>query len=215
MSSRDRTDSTDTPDPTDSSADLLPYRVRVDQGNLMAAGVMLVMSIIAIAYAPSVLFWLPLLPLLFIVWILRCRTTFHVEGITSRYLFRRSTSVAWDDFDALRFTRGGKALAVRKDGTSFPLPGVSFNSLIDLGTVTGGRIPDPVTPSLTALDEKVRVVNRDDGVTTLMDKDEYEEYEAARRTSRMAREELQRRDEARQNSASSSPDSSPDSSRDS
>lgn len=194
MSSRDNTD-------TSSPTDRLPYQVRVDQGHLMAAVVMLVMSIVAIAYAPSVLFWLPVLPLLFIVWVLRCRTTFFAEGITARYLLRKSASLAWEDFDALRFTRGGKALAVRKDGTSFPLPGVSFNSLVDLSEVTGGRIPDPVTPSLTAIDESVKVVNRD-GYAVLMDKDEYDDYEAARRTSRMAREELQRRDEARRNSGS-------------
>lgn len=182
----------------------LPYQVRVDQGHLIAAGVMLVMSVIAIAYAPRILFWLPLLPIVFVVWIFRCRTTFFEEGITARYLFRRSASLAWKDFEALRFTRGGKALAVRKDGTSFPLPGVSFNSLVDLSDVTGGRIPDPVTPSLTALDEQVKVVNRDSGIAVLMGKDEYEEYEAARRTSRMAREELQRRDEARKSRESGS-----------
>lgn len=197
MSSRDITD---TP-----STDRLPYQVRVDQGHLMAAAVMLVMSIVAIAYAPSRLFWAPVLPLVFVVWVLRCRTTFFAEGITARYLFRRSASLAWEDFDALRFTRGGKALAVRKDGTKFPLPGVSFNSLVDLSEVTGGRIPDPVTPSLTAIDESVKVVNRD-GYAVLMDKDEYVEYEAARRTGQMAREELERRDEARRKDTSGSPE---------
>ena len=190
------------PETTDPSQ-RLPYRVRVDQGHLMAAGVMLVMSIVAIAYAPSVLFWAPLLPVLFIVWVLRSRTEFTTTGISARYLFRRSASLAWEDFDALRFNRGGKALAVRTDGSSFPLPGVSFNSLVDLSEATGGRIPDPVTPSLTAIDESVKVVHRD-GATVLMDKDEYDEYEAARRTARMAREELQRRDEARKNSGSGS-----------
>jgi hypothetical protein len=189
----------------ETSQDRLPYQVRVDQGHLMAAVVMLVMSIVAIAYAPSVLFWLPVLPLLFIVWILRCRTTFYDKGITARYLFRKSASLAWEDFDALRFTRGGKALAVRTDGTSFPLPGVSFNSLIDLSGATEGRIPDPVTPSLTAIDESVKVVNRD-GYAVLMDKDEYVEYEAARRTGQMAREELERRDEARRKNDSGSPE---------
>lgn len=183
----------------------LPYQIRVDQGHLMAAGLMFGLSLIAVAYAPKILFWVPLLPLVFIVWTLRSRTTFTTEGITARYLFRRSSSLAWQDFEALRFTRGGKALAVRTDGTTFPLPGVSFNSLVDLSEVTGGRIPDPVTPGLTAIDESVKVINKD-GYAVLMDKDEYDEYEAARRTSRMAREELQRRDEARRNTGSASQD---------
>lgn len=195
MSSRDNTD-------TSPHASRLPYQVRVDQGNLVAAGVMFAMSLIAVAYAPRVLFWAPLLPLVFVIGILRSRTVFTTGGIVAHYLFRRSASLAWEDFDALRFSRGGRALAVRKDGTSFPLPGVSFNSLVDLSEATEGRIPDPVTPSLTAIDESVKVVNRDSGIAVLMDKDEYDEYEASRRTSRMAREELQRRDEARRRSGS-------------
>ncbi len=71
--------------------------------------------------------------------------------------------------------------------------------------MTEGRIPDPVTPSLTAIDESVKVVNRD-GYAVLMDKDEYVEYEAARRTGQMAREELERRDEARRKNDSGSPE---------
>ncbi|MGO1950862.1 MAG: PH domain-containing protein [Mycobacteriaceae bacterium] len=195
------------PEPPASPA--LPYHVRTDQGHLIAAVIMLVMSIVAIAYAPQYLFWLPVFPVLFIVWIKRCRTTFDEDGISARYLLRPSRSLAWDEFDALRFTRGGKALAVRKDDTSFPLPGVSFNSLVTLAEVTDGRIPDPVTPGLTAIDESVRVVERDSGVGVLMDEDEYQEYEASRRASRMAREELARRQQANEDEDSAEPTGDP------
>lgn len=180
----------------------LPYQVRVDQGHFLAAAVMLVLSLVAIAYAPALLFWAPILPAVFVIWILRSRTTFYEEGITARYLFKKSASVTWGEFKALRFTRGGKALAVRTDDTTFSLPGVSFNSLVILNEVTGGKIPDPVTPGLNALEDQVTVINRDSGIAVLMDKDEYEEYEATQRTSRMAREELERRDEARRSQTS-------------
>lgn len=177
----------------------LPYTIRTDQAHLIGAVLMLALSFIAIAYSPKVFFWVPLLPLVFVIWILRCRTTFTDDGITARYLFRPTKSLAWDDFEALRFTRGGKALAVRKDDTTFPLPGVSFNSLVTLAEVTGGRIPDPVTPTLTTLDESVRVVERDSGDAVLMDEEQYAEYEASRRAGRMAREELARRQRERDN----------------
>lgn len=187
------------PDSTDSSPDAAPdrnstYRTGPDRGNLVPALLMLGLSLIGIAYTPF-LVWLPLLPILFIVYILRCRTTVDATGISARYMLRPGRSLVWDEFKALRFTRGGKALAVRTDGTSFPLPGVSFNSLVTLAEVTGGRIPDPVTPGITASDDKVKVVNRDSGDTVLMDKDDYDEYEARRRTATLAREELRRREE--------------------
>lgn len=171
----------------------LPYRIRTDQAHLMVGVIMMFLSVIGVAYIPSALFWLPVIPVVFIIWVLRTRTEFTDDGITARYLVRPSKSVAWDEFEALRFSRGGRALAVRKDQTSFPLPGVSFNSLVTLAEVTGGRIPDPVTPSLSAIDEKVRVVERDSGDAVLMDDDEYQEYEAARRASHMAHEEIERR----------------------
>lgn len=185
----------------------LPYRVRTDQAHLIAGVLMVAMSFIGVAYAPKILFWLPLLPILFIIGVLRTRTEFTERGITARYLLRPTKSLAWDDFQALRFTRGGKALAVSTDDTTFLLPGVSFNSLVTLAEVTGGRIPDPVTPSLSAIDEKVRVVERDSGLAVLMDDDEYSEYEAARRASHMAREELERRRAANADRESTSPPS--------
>jgi hypothetical protein len=185
----------------------LPYRVRTDQAHLIAGVLMVAMSFIGVAYAPKVLFWLPLLPVLFIIGVLRTRTEFTEHGITARYLLRPTKSLAWDDFQALRFTRGGRALAVSTADTTFPLPGVSFNSLVTLAEVTGGRIPDPVTPGLSAIDEKVRVVERDSGLAVLMDEDEYGEYEAARRASHMAREELERRRAANADRDSTSPPS--------
>lgn len=176
----------------------LPYRVRTDQAHLIAGVIMSILSLAGVLYAPTILFWVPVLPAVFIIWVLRTRTEFTENGITARYLFRPSKSMSWTDFEALRFTRGGTALAVAKDESTFPLPGVSFNSLVTLAEVTDGRIPDPLTPSLRAIDDKVRVVERDSGDAVLMGDDEYKEYETARRASHMAREELERRKSSRQ-----------------
>ncbi|HIW91266.1 MAG TPA: PH domain-containing protein [Candidatus Corynebacterium avicola] len=181
-----------------SGSPALPYTVRVDQAHLLAAALMFALSWVGVAYQPKVLFWIPLLPVVFIVWTLRCRTTFTEQGITARYLFRPTKSLAWEDFEALRFTKGGKALAVGRDDSTFALPGVSFNSLVTLAEVTDGRIPDPVTPTLETIDESIRVVERDSGTAVLMDEEEYAEYEANRRTSHMAREELARRQRERE-----------------
>ena len=65
----------------------LPHTVRVDQAHLIAAALMFALSLIGVAYSPKVFFWLPLLPLVFIIWTLRCRTTFTEQGMTARYLF--------------------------------------------------------------------------------------------------------------------------------
>jgi hypothetical protein len=194
MSSTDSTDNSGDASGDGNGDQTSTYRTGPDRANLLPAALMLGLSLIGIAYTP-LLAWLPILPLLFIAYILRSRTTVDGRGITARYMLRPGRSLVWDDFKALRFTRGGKALAVRTDGTSFPLPGVSFNSLVTLAEVTGGRIPDPVTPGVTASDDKVKVVNRDSGDTVLMDKDDYSDYEARRRTATLAREELRRREE--------------------
>lgn len=175
----------------------LPHTVRVDQAHLIAAALMFALSLIGVAYSPTVFFWLPLLPLVFIIWTLRCRTTFTEQGMTARYLFHPTRSLAWEDFKAIRFTRGGKGLAIDHDDSTFPLPGVSFNSLVTLADVTDGRIPDPVTPTLETIDESVRVVQRDSGDAVLMDEEEYADYESSRRASYMAREELARRQRER------------------
>ncbi|MEL4162534.1 PH domain-containing protein [Corynebacterium bovis] len=112
-------------------------------------------------FAPTYLFWVPLLPVLFAVWVLRERTTVDDDGIGARYLLRRSASVTWADFRSIRFARNGRGYAVRADGTRFRLPGVSFNSLVTLSEATHGRIPDPVTPGRAEAEGKVQVVNKD------------------------------------------------------
>ena len=141
--------------------------------HILGGIIMFLICLLFTGYKVAWFFWVPLVPLVFILWTLRVRTT-------TRYLFRAVKTMQWEDFRALRFNRAGRAYAVDNQENSFWLPGVTFNSLASLSSASGGRIPDPVTPARTATDDKVQVVNKD-GYAVLMDKDEYKDYEKQRR----------------------------------
>lgn len=166
---------------------ITPTVLRPSREHLLGALVMFLMCLMFTGHDPKLLFWVPFIPLLFVVWTLRVRTVISPAGITGKYLFRKSQHVAWEDFQSLRFSKGGRGYAVGKtapgakaDETQIWLPGVTFNSLVDLSKATGGLIPDPVTPGRAATHEKVQVVHKD-GYAVLMDVDEYKQYEAQRR----------------------------------
>ncbi|MEL4153132.1 PH domain-containing protein, partial [Corynebacterium bovis] len=148
-------------DHADTRGHISPASVAPSRAHLLAAFVMFLMCVMFAGFAPAYLFWVPLLPVLFAVWVLRERTTVDDDGISARYLLRRSASVTWADFRSIRFARNGRGYAVRADGTRFRLPGVSFNSLVTLSEATHGRIPDPVTPGRAEAEGKVQVVNKD------------------------------------------------------
>lgn len=148
--------------------------------HILGGIIMFLICLLFTGYKVAWFFWVPLVPLVFIVWTLRVRTTVTTKAITTRYLFRAGKTMQWEDFRALRFNRAGRAYAVDNQENSFWLPGVTFNSLASLSSASGGRIPDPVTPARTATDDKVQVVNKD-GYAVLMDKDEYKDYEKQRR----------------------------------
>lgn len=154
--------------------------LRPSREHILGGFLMFLICLIFTGYKVEWFFWVPLVPILFIVWVLRARTIVGGSGIEAKYLFRRSQSVAWDDFQSIRFSKRGRAFAARQDDTQFWLPGVTFNSLVALHEASDGRIPDPVTPGRMAAQDKVQVVHKD-GYAVLMDKDEYAEYEAARR----------------------------------
>ena len=148
--------------------------------HILGGFVMFLICLLFTGYKVAWFFWVPLVPLVFILWTLWVRTTVSDKAITTRYLFRAGKTMQWEDFRALRFNRAGRAYAVDNQENSIWLPGVTFNSLIDLHKVSSGRIPDPVSPARAATDDKVQVVNKE-GYAVLMDKDEYKEYEKQRR----------------------------------
>ena len=153
---------------------------RPSREHVLAAIVMFLICLLFTGYNVRWFFWVPVLPLLFIVWVLRVRTVVSPQGISTRYLLRRSESMQWEDFKSIRYNKGGKGFATSDDDKMMWLPGVSFNSLATLSEASDGRIPDPVTAGRRATQEKVQVVHKD-GYAVLMDKDEYADYEAKRR----------------------------------
>ena len=153
---------------------------RPSREHILAAFVMFLICLLFTGYNVKWFFWVPLLPLLFIVWVLRVRTVVGPQGISTRYLLRKSGRLDWEDFQAIRFNKSGKGFATSTKENMLWLPGVSFNSLATLSEASDGRIPDPVTAGRRATQEKVQVVHKD-GYAVLMDKDEYSDYEAKRR----------------------------------
>ena len=154
--------------------------LRPSKEHILVGIVLFLICLMFTAYKAEWFFWVPLLPLIFIVWVLRARTTVSAKGIEAVYLFRPKKTLPWQDFRGIRFNRGGKAFAASHNDTQFWLPGVSFNSLVTLNEATQGIIPDPVTPAQEEVNRKVQVVHKDGGAV-LMEADDYAEYEKQRR----------------------------------
>lgn len=154
--------------------------LRPSKEHLLGAAIMFLICLMFTGYNVKWFFWVPVIPLIFIVWVLRVRTVVSENGISTRYLFRKAQSVAWEDFAGVLFPKGGRGYAVRKDDSRIWLPGVTFNTLVELSAASGGRIPDPVTAGRESANEKVQVVHKD-GYAVLMENEEYADYEAQRR----------------------------------
>lgn len=157
-----------------------PQTFHPSRENILVGFVMFLISLIFTGYNVSAFFWIPLLPLLFIVWVIKAGTRVDGKGITAKPLIRPSKTVTWQDFQGIRFNKAGKAYAAATDDSQFWLPGITFNSLPALAEATAGRIPDPLTPARLDIHNKVQVVNRD-GSAVLMDSEDYAEYEKQRR----------------------------------
>ncbi|MBY0441980.1 MAG: PH domain-containing protein [Mycobacteriaceae bacterium] len=82
------------------------------------------------------------IPVLLSALIFRLRTVADDRGVTVRSLLSSQT-VAWDDIDGLRFSRGAWARAQLKSGQELRLPAVTFATLPALATVSAGRVPNP------------------------------------------------------------------------
>ncbi|CAB0701905.1 PH domain-containing protein [Corynebacterium diphtheriae] len=149
---------------------------RPERTHLLAAGVMLAIMLLVIGARPALLFWLPIIPLVFILWVLRSSTTVSESGIEARYLAAATKAARWEEIQGVSF-KGSKTILHTNDGRSFPLPAVSFNSLPQLETASRGRIPDALTQGKMAADEKIVIVHRD-GYQEMLTKEQYEQRQA-------------------------------------
>lgn len=147
-----------------------------DRTHILAAVIMSCIMLLVVGALPKFLLWLPLLPVVFIYWVLKSRTTVDESGITAQYAFKATQHVAWDNFAGIGFARS-TAFAQTTDDTKITLPGVSFNSLPDLEAASAGRIPDALTQGRMAANEKVVIVHKD-GRQILISKEEYDNQQA-------------------------------------
>ena len=143
-----------------SDVESAPTVFRPDRAHLIGAAIMVLLSLMAVGMQPRLFFWIPVLPLLFIYWVLRAKTTVGSEGVSTRYAFSQPKSATWDDIEGVRFG-GSKTCLHTVAGKEFALPGVTFNSLPALSEASQGRIPDALTAGLQAADDKVVVIHRD------------------------------------------------------
>lgn len=160
--------------PSGKTQDFVPERTHV-----FAIAIMAMVCVIMAGWSPLLLGWTVLIPLLWIYWVLRSKTTVGDNGIAIRYAFRGGQKISWDDFEGIGFQRS-KAFASTKSGAKHVLPGVTFNSLPELFDASRGRIPDALSEGKAAADEKVVIVHRD-GQQILMDKEEFAQYQAAQK----------------------------------
>jgi Bacterial PH domain len=91
---------------------------------------------------PAIFTALLIIPAIASIAIVRYRTVADRHNVTARGLLSSRTE-AWTEIDGLRFDRGSWAKARLKDGSDMRLPGVTFATLPQLTSVTGGRVPNP------------------------------------------------------------------------
>lgn len=145
---------------------------RPERTHIFAAVLITLISLLGIGAEPLKLGWLLLFPVGYIYWTLRARTEVSpTTGISAKYGFRGNQSVSWEDFQGIGF-KGGSTFAQRRDGSTFNLPAVSFNSLPELSVASQGRIQDALSEGRAAADEKI-VVTYKDGRQVLMTREEY------------------------------------------
>lgn len=145
---------------------------RPERTHIFAAVLITLISLLGIGAEPLKLGWLLLFPLGYIYWTLRARTEVSpTNGISAKYGFRGNQSVSWEDFQGIGF-KGGSTFAQRRDGSTFNLPAVTFNSLPELSVASQGRIQDALSEGRAAADEKI-VVTYKDGHQVLMSREEY------------------------------------------
>lgn len=151
---------------------------RPERTNILAAVLMIGIALLVIGAAPLYLFWVLFIPLAFLFWVLRARTTVGERGVDIQYAFRGSRSIKWENLAGIGF-KGSRALLTTKNGKKFPMPGVTFNSLPQLSKASRGRVPDVLTSAQEAAEDKVTIVRRD-GEQILISKEEYAARQAER-----------------------------------
>lgn len=83
-----------------------------------------------------------LLPLGYIVWLVRTRTVADADGLVARTVFG-SRRLPWSELKGLTITSRAEVRAVLTDGSEVRLPTVRTRHLPVLAYVSGGHLTDP------------------------------------------------------------------------
>jgi hypothetical protein len=108
---------------------------------LLAAGVAAICAT-PFAFAAPGLQVIYLLPVAFVVWVVRNRTTVDAEKLVARSTFGKRV-IPWDDVKAIKLADRSWVSAVLSDDSLVRLPAVRTMHMPSLSSVSGGRIPDP------------------------------------------------------------------------
>ncbi|MPY84624.1 MAG: PH domain-containing protein [Actinophytocola sp.] len=84
-----------------------------------------------------------LLPLGYIVWLVRTRTVADAEGLVTRTVFS-SRRLPWSELKGLTITSRAEVRAVLTDGSEVRLPTVRTRHLPVLAYVSDGHLSDPL-----------------------------------------------------------------------
>ena len=103
------------------------------------------MSVLALA-GPKLLLLTYLIPIMIGVWVVRTRTVVDADVIRVRRLFT-ARKIGWSDLAGLRVQDRKWVRAVLADGDQVTLPCVKLRHLPVLSLLSGGRLPDPTTPT--------------------------------------------------------------------
>jgi hypothetical protein len=122
----------------------LPRRLifRVPSVAVLAA-LLLAAGATPFAFGAPGLYAIYLVPIGFIVWVLRTRTTADADGLTVRRVFG-SRHMPWSTLKGLRLTKKSGVRAVLEDDTEVALPSVRTRHLSALALISGGRLDDPL-----------------------------------------------------------------------
>ncbi len=105
-----------------------------------------------VAFAAPGLVAVYLVPLAFVVWVVRVRTTADADGLVVRQPFT-SRRLGWDSLKGLRLTKRAGVRAVLGDDSEVALPSVRVRHLPALALVSGGRLDDPTERAGHGADE--------------------------------------------------------------
>lgn len=103
------------------------------------------MSVLALA-GPKLLLLTYLIPILVGVWVVRTRTVVDRDVIRVRRLFT-ARRIGWSELAGLRVRDRKWVRAVLADGDQVTLPCVKLRHVSVLSLFSGGRLPDPTSPT--------------------------------------------------------------------